>query len=215
MHSTFRVLASASALSLIVACTPQDVQEAETETRTMTFEELMELDGDFMCTFMHIDTDTTTTGTVYITADEENLRGDFQIIGGDVSAAHIIHVDDMTYIWSPDQGEGIMMQIDQEDSIFGNDESDEQMGIAEDEPIDFECAEWDADPSFFEPPADVNFTDFGSMMQGMMEGMGMTGGDGSAMGMDAGMDVKAMQCAACANISDAAAKAECQAAVGC
>lgn len=205
-------------LGMLAACAPATPVQEEPETMSMTFDELLEQGDDFSCTFTDTSDGTSTTGTVYVSSSDERLYGDFQVTDGETYDAHIMHDGMTTYIWTSNMAQGIRFDIGEDESIFGDEETEDGVGIDDEEPIDFACDDWDVDEDLFVPPSDVEFTDFGAMMEGMMQGMGMTGGDGSAMGMTGGdgspYGINAA-CSACDQIPDEASKAQCKAAIGC
>lgn len=210
---TRTLLASASVLSLLVACTPATPEQEESETMSMTFDQLLEQGDDFSCTFTEVNEGVTTSGTVYVSSSDERLYGDFQVMDGEMYDAHIIHDGTTTYIWTSEMAQGIRMEIGEEDSIFGDEETEDGVGIDDEQPVDFECDDWNVDESKFVPPSDVEFTDMAAMMQGLMQ-MGEM--DMEIQGeIDSEADIKWMQCAACARFPDAAAKTQCEAALGC
>lgn len=200
MRITHSFFMFASLSFILSACNPPAPVEEEPETMSMTFEELMDLDEDYTCTFTQQDGELTTSGTVYVSAGSERLRGDFTVTGEESSEAHVIHTDSTTYVWSSEFESGIKMKLAEGDSIFGDDDSGEIAGIERDEAVDFVCADWDVDVSVFALPAGVEFQDMSAMMDGLMQ-----------MGE---MDVQ-MQCAACDQIPDTAAQAQCRSALGC
>lgn len=214
-------LLSLSAVVALVACSPapsttgdQPMPAQDGENFNLTFTELMRLGKNYTCTFADTDEEgNRNSGTVYVESAGKNFSGTFtmQQKDGTVQDGNVISADGWTYIWSDDQAQGVKMQVEEKDSIFGDASDDQTGGMSDDQPQEFECSPWTVDRSMFTPPADKEFVDFGVMMQGMMQ---MNGAD-AAVNAGAGANVKATQCAACDHAPDASTKAQCRKALGC
>lgn len=188
----------------------------------VSFVELMNSGQDYTCTFMDEEGGMRTQGTVYTEADGKNFRGDFQVTeaNGDMYDSHVIRVGNINYIWTSKAAQGFTMELSEgETSLFGTSDTQGEVGVSENEPMEFMCEAWTADAQMFTAPTDREFVDMDEMMRGMMEGM-------NGMNMSAGAEVSAaaqledggmqiQQCLACDQIPDASAKAQCKAALGC
>lgn len=116
--------------------------------------------------------------------------------------SHMIFSNNDLYVWMDGEQNGMKMTFDP-DKI--QDDETSQKTVDLDEKVDYRCDGWAGDPSLFEVPASVTFTDLQSVMviptvaSGGSEGM--MGGDSSS-------------CAACDSL-DGEAKTQCQTALGC
>lgn len=169
-----------------------------------SFVDLMKLGKEYSCTFAHTDTKgNETNGTVYISG--KNMRGDFtMMMNGKETQSHMIRKDDTNYMWTSAMPQGMMMKITAEDaSVFGNADTQKNMGMSDTDPIDFSCDDWSVDESQFEPPEDVKFTDMSAQMESMKKMM------------EGNKNMMKKNCSVCDAVTDANAKAQCKAALGC
>lgn len=213
-----------------------------TETMTERMQERMSMkhslrdfltmSGESMkCTYVSDDGGVRTVGTTYVANGK--VRSDSTMTtsatGEAVTSSAIIDGTYM-YAWGDEMPEGVKMSM----SVM-NDMQAQQGGMMKshakdyDTAYDYECESWNADQSFFAPPAGIAFTDYSEMMQsmgGMMQQMqgGTDAGmmDGEMMmdhnmmgGMNGGAPPEEVRCAACAHAPDAESKAQCMAALGC
>lgn len=222
MRRSFLKLSSAALFTALLAgCNPpaDTSMEAETEAEvdvtaeqsmSLSFVDLMRLGEDYTCTFTDAEGSSRTDGTVYVAGNGTRLRGDFTVrqSNGETMDASVIRDGTTNYVWTSEAEQGFRMQVDEDAAtLFGDTEASEQSGIKDGEPVDFRCTRWTPDEAMFTPPADREFVDFSAQMDAMME---------AAAGMQVqGGDVKAAQCAACAQIPDAGAQQQCRTALGC
>ena len=100
------------------------------------------------------------------------MRGDFESeINGQRMISHMISKDDTSYNWQDGQTTGFMMKIDPDTLSPGDDEknnglpdSEKNQPIDPDKVVDYKCSPWNADNSLFNPPQNIKFTDYSSMM---------------------------------------------------
>ncbi|HLD63572.1 MAG TPA: hypothetical protein VI913_01615 [Candidatus Peribacteraceae bacterium] len=184
-------------------------EEPETEPVAMTFQELRMSGEDQRCTFTDESDGSTTSGTVYVAGDGRSLRGDFAVTeaDGQTFQGSMIRQGTVGYVWNTVMTQGIMMEFPEgDDTVFGQDEGGEGLGLSENEPVAFLCEPWNIDSNFFEPPADREFQNLSDQLELIRDEAGAPE-----------IDVNAPNaaCAACDQIPDADAKAQCQAALGC
>lgn len=175
------------------------------ESFSGTFATLLGLGQNLRCEFQYNDGTNVSSGTTYIAQGGERIRGDFSIADSATGPmeAHLIRDSGYNYVWGTMIGQGIKMKIAQgdEDELFASDSGN----MPVDENTEYTCTPWSVDQSMFTVPSDVEFIDLSVQMERMMqlqESMDTSG-------------LKAQQCAACDQIPDAGAKAQCKAALQC
>lgn len=158
---------------------------------------LLGLGRDITCTFHRADAQSDISGTVYIA--DGNMRGDFMMgaqATGDIES-HMIHDGEYAYVWTSEVAQGTKMRIREGDTSMGA-KSDNSVNI--DDETDYECSGWSKDNSKFELPRGIEFMDVSAMLEQKTDAKG---------------NMQVHQCGSCDLIPDAAAKAQCKAALGC
>lgn len=172
------------------------------EAGSASLPDLIRLGNNIQCDFSYtgIEMEGEMRGTMYIADRGEQFRGDFTMTQqGQTVETHIIRNNETAYTWSqtPFGSMAVEFAIENDEDIF--DASNENFNY--NQQFEYSCDRWNVDASKFIPPRDIEFTNMTDMM---ME-----------MEANAQVDTKSMQCAACEGIADAAAKAQCKAALGC
>jgi len=171
-----------------------------------TFAQLLALGQSVQCTFSHNDgKGNISAGTVYMTSGGTQIRGDFTVTSPVAGEVHMIRTSGYTYLWGPMMPQGIKTKVTNETELTQGDNG----GIDED--TEFACQAWGVDNSKFTLPAGVTFMDMSASMNIDAQVTVPTG----AAGVSGSASVKAQQCASCNMIPDAAAKAQCLAALSC
>lgn len=132
----------------------------QTQKPSSSLFDLLTKGGNQKCDFASSDNGTDSKGTAYISGDK--MRVDLEsTVDGKTSTSYIIRNADTNYIWGSDVKQGIKVTLSEED--LKNDTQVNQY-INSKENVDYNCAPWAADNSKFNPPTDIKFTDFTSMM---------------------------------------------------
>lgn len=138
------------------------------------------------CTYTTTENNATSTGTVYVSGGK--FRGDFSATAsGQTQASHMISDGKVSNLWMDGSNMGYKMEFDQ--SAQAN--SQQSQSVDTNKNYDFDCDNWRTDSSMFNLPSGVDFQDMSAMMN--------AGGSSSTSG---GADTKAMQQAACAQLSE-------------
>lgn len=168
-----------------------------------TFMDLLKLGKNYTCDFAHTDQlGNDISGTVWISAGKDQLRGDFVMKqpDGQEFDSHVIRDGDLSYVWSSMFPHAMKMKVDEDDHLWGNTENADDAPIDPSEEVDFDCKKWSVDKSKFAPPADIEFMDLSQQMEQIK----------AAEGMLEGID-----CSVCDNVPDEAGKQACRDAMGC
>lgn len=107
-------------------------------------------------------------GTTYVSGGK--VRSDFSSTqDGKAVASHMISDGTTSYVWNEGDKTGYKMTISQEQmnaTPVPSTETGSNGGEGDiNQNYDFKCSAWIPDNSLFNPPSDVTFTDFSSMMQ--------------------------------------------------
>lgn len=180
-----------------VANEMEENMENENASVGSTFADLVARGQAVTCTFSHDDgAGNRSSGTVYMTGGATQIRGDFTVESPVASSATFIRTGGYNYIWGPAMPQGVKTKVENETELMEGQEG----GIDED--TEFSCQAWTVDSSKFSLPSGIQFTDFSAQVE-------------AAAGASTGVgNVKAQQCAACANLP-AGAKEQCLAALAC
>jgi hypothetical protein len=222
--------------------TPRMTEQMQNRTTMRhSMREFLSMTGESLkCAFVNEDATVRTEATTYVAGGK--IRSDSimtRISDGTVSKSSSIIDDDMMYAWGSDMPQGMKMSLSAMQSMSANSQNgNESMGNRAadyDRQQEYSCEPWSVDASYFALPADIQFTDYSEMMQGMSGMMQGAGGDMMKQGgTDAGMmdgemmmdhsnmpmggtggGSNAMMCAACEQAPDAESKAQCKAALQC
>lgn len=174
-------------------------QVTPTESDTTTFigklTDLFKLTQNLECTIVGSDK---LSGTTYISG--KNMRGDINMSldpddSSKVLTSHVISDGETMYMWSSALPTGIKLKASDWESTDATDTASNNNVDTEALKGDFtyECKPWIVDSSKFTVPTDINFMDLGSTLD----------------------SIKGTTCSACDFITDADAKAQCKAKLGC
>lgn len=133
-------------------------------------------------------------GSIYVSGGK--MRGTFSMtMNGSAMETNMIMDGTTGYTWSKSpMGEtAVKFAID---SNTEKTSGDKQFDVNQD--VSYRCQNWAPDASVFVPPTDLKFMDMSAMMN-----------TNAQAGGGAKVDVKAMQCGACAQISDKSGQAQC------
>jgi len=168
---------------------------------TGTISELLGLGQNITCTFSRMDENGTVNGTVYLAASGERIRGDFQMTSsqGEMGGS-LIRRDGTNYTWGDTPYGAFAIKVAVEDEMSDGMSDKDTQGVDFDENMDYTCSPWRVDEGKFELPSGVEFQDISAKMEAVNASVGAT---------------RDAQCGACDSIPDAAAKAQCKAALGC
>ncbi|MCX6744907.1 MAG: hypothetical protein NTX82_05265 [Candidatus Parcubacteria bacterium] len=198
------------ALGLIVlaACAGQPVAEKKGEKISGSIEDLLAKNKNLKCELLAKDGGEILAGTTYISGTK--ARSDFKTkMEGKTVNGHMISDGTWVYSWMdelPQQAMKIKVDTMQSPDMKGNEQAQASgVGNYEDK-MDYDCYNWSKDDSLLTPPSDVNFIDYSKMLEAVQ------GLDKVNPGVQAD---KTVMCAACANITDATAKAGCLKQLGC
>lgn len=185
-------------------------KEASMEDSSMkksTLRDLMALGTNQKCTFT--DLQSKSTGTVYVSGTK--ARSDVNIVFESQPSymSHMISDGETIYVWQEGQKTGFKTSLTDINKVSEESEVPAQdKTVNVDDQVDYECNSWSVDPSLFTPPANVTFSDFGSMMEDAMEQ------SKSMMDSSENSDIKTQQCEACDSLP-ADAQAACKQSLGC
>lgn len=157
---------------------------------------LIAMGKDITCTFTQQESGATMNGTVYVAAKGQMVRGDFAMSQqGQSFNGSMIRKDGSNYTWGTTPFGPFAHKVNVDAP-----KSDKGESVDFDESMSYKCSPWKVDESKFSLPSDINFDDLNAEMQKI----------------DAAMQqVDDLKCSACDGIPDAAAKAQCKAALGC
>lgn len=180
--------------------TTADVTSEEVSASS-SLRELLASGQSQTCTFTSSDGSTNTEGTVY--AASGRMRGDISsTTEGKTIASHMIVSDNQLYVWMDGEANGMKMAFDLNKI---QDEETKQKTVDLDEKVEYQCRGWVGDPSLFDVPASVMFTDLSSVLV-----IPTTASD--SLGGVIGRNESA--CAACDSLSGDAL-IQCKTALGC
>ena len=123
---------------------------------------LLGLSKNAMCTFSSTAGDTSSSGTVYISA-RGDMRGEFksQTTGSGSVESNMIVKGGTSYVWSGTQG----MKMDVSATTSASADASAKQSVDMDSQVDYKCEDWTLDSSKFSVPTSVNFLDLGAMMK--------------------------------------------------
>ncbi len=175
----------------------EEVTPAPPSSGKNTLTSLMARGENLECTVSYTEgtgVETQTEGTYFTTAGK--MRGDFVVSSmGEETVSSIILRDGTLYSWSEIEGDAYGMKISLTDLEASKTEGSPaaQQVVPLDASVDYQCKAWTAvDNSIFEPPSDIIFSDFASIVnQGMEFGTMYEGGEAGTQN----------QCAACEGLT--------------
>lgn len=175
--------------------------QQENVAQSGTFADIFASGESVECTFAHDDGTNVSSGVVYMAENGNRIRGDFTIEEGpdtnNPMEAHMVRVDNTNYVWGSFYEQGVKMEVtaEERDQLFPEDDS-----TTVDPNTEYDCKSWSVDESKFDLPSNIDFIDMQTHMQQNIE---MSG------------DMKAQQCAACEQLQDPSAQAQCKQALQC
>ncbi len=140
-----------------------EAAQPEPSGKKMAFKDFLVNDrGSYQCTVHESMTDVENTGTVYIA--DGKVRGEFETVAeGKPVKTSLLVKDGYQYVWSSSMKTGIKINTDattqskaQSDGVYSWDSA--RIG-------DYDCKAWTTDPTTFDLPAGMTFTDFSAMMK--------------------------------------------------
>ncbi len=159
-----------------------------------SFKTLLAQGGSQKCSVSYATGGVSSQGTVYVSSGK--MRGDFSTaVNGQTNVAHMLIEDSNTYTWMEGMNMGYKMKVDTS-AAAGTNGSQNQVDL--NQQVDYQCSSWSADPSLFNLPSGINFTDTAALQ---------AGASASSSG-------SSYQCSACDQLSGDA-KAQCRAALNC
>ena len=121
------------------------------------------------CTFTYSDETGSGEGTSYFDGERMRVSGMHEEAGVQ-AVSNVINDGTMMYVWGDTpEGEFAIKMAATEEDMMDDEEFDEATALNEE--VEYDCREWSVDRSVFNPPADVEFMDMGTMMEDMMQGM--------------------------------------------
>lgn len=153
------------------------------------------------CTFSRTDETSSVDGVAYIAGGK--VRGDFTITtSGKAISSHMVLEGQTMHSWTDDPPMGFKMMVSGDAPAAQG----QRAPVDADQLLDYRCEGWSVDQSKFGLPSGIQFKNFGAVTA-------PPAGAGSASASGA-VNAKAMQCAACDQVPEAA-RAQCRAALQC
>jgi len=153
------------------SASPQS-QASQASTQKKSLFDFFSMAGSQKCIFS--DSNNNSSGTVYIS--DGKMRGDFQSQNsGKTESSHMLNDGSYVYMWTDGQSNGYKMSLEivkQEAAQVttspsnGNSQQPSQT-VNLQQKSNYSCGPWSANSSLFTVPANVTFTDYSSMMQGV------------------------------------------------
>ena len=169
--------AARSAIEQTPEATPSeqmnDEEVEELPSGTGRLIQLLEQGASMECTFTYSDEDGSGQGTGFFEGERMRVSAMHEQ-DGMTFVSDIISDGTMMYVWGESlEGDfAIKMAAAEADMMDMGDEFDQPTTL--NEQVEYDCREWSVDRSVFNPPANVEFMDMGTMMEemeAMMEGM--------------------------------------------
>lgn len=174
---------------------------------------LATLGKDLSCTFTDVESSSNSSGTLFVSGT--SMRVDFvtKTGTGAMIESHLVRSGDMMYTWTGAGETAIKTKV------VANAMSDSNTKKSDvDMKVQYTCVAWSKDASKFEVPANINFLDISSMMQGQGDTFGSTNGNVQST---TSVNVKATPtsgtktCAMCDMISAGPNRVQCEQRMGC
>jgi hypothetical protein len=142
------------------------------------------------------------SGVVYVGSGK--VKGDFTTIAnGTSTVSHMYSDGSQMYVWMDGQPTGFKFSLDSMNDISTDSKVSGNVDV--NKKLDYSCKNWSVNNSVFVLPTNITFSDFSSLMpSGVMQNQ-----DGNGTN-----DMKAIQCAACANLTGES-KNQCLTALSC
>ena len=185
--------------------TTSEAMLANDNSTPKTIRELMTMTANQTCTYSD---DMGNSGTLYSGGGKVRIDS-ASTIEGEVVNSYMLSDSANIYIWTDSGEEGFKMSLaDMAD--FQDQAATSTNSVNLNYQVDYNCNAWAVDNSKFSMPS-ITFQDFGAMMQEAEAAMKEIPG---ASESSESVDVTAMQCAACDNLSGDAAT-QCRTALKC
>lgn len=124
---------------------------------------LLGLGKNMTCTFSGTNGSTSSSGTVYVSADG-SMRGDFTIqTGTGTQTSSMIVKDKIAYVWTGSQGVKMDAAKATSSATAG---AQAKSSVDLDSQVNHTCVDWTPDASKFVLPVGIKFLDLGAMMKG-------------------------------------------------
>lgn len=198
MHNAIWYVVGAVAVVVVGVGAYMTMDKAPSSTETnatstsqseMSLRELAGSQAPQKCTFTSLQN---TQGTVYVAGGR--VRADFSTsLNGTAITGHSIVVDNMSYVWMDGQSQGYKNSFE----AIAEPGSATDSGLNPDERVTYSCEPWTPDENLLTPPTNITFTSISDVQ------------------VKAGAGAVGASCSQCNQIPDAAAKAQCLAALKC
>lgn len=202
MNKTF-LLGAVAILLMISGCGTKENSTVveETVAGANSIQDLVNLGKSIKCDLPTGSEGNAIAGTAYIS--NGRVRSDYtiEVASATSMSGHFILSEGVMYTWSDTyKDQAIKIKVDEMQKPEFKNNAGANLGNFYDK-MNYNCRSWTAEDSFFTPPADVNFKDFGEMMNSLFQ--------------QTGAGTKSMVCAQCEKITDAKTKAQCRQSIGC
>jgi hypothetical protein len=165
--------------------------------------DLIKSGGTSKCTYTSKQADVQMTGTTYVSGKQMRNDTEMTLGNGTKMESHMISDGTWIYSWTSAMPQGFKMNIKEAEEKYGTMDAGTTKPEANQEAtmknfqdkFDFKCSKWGVDASKFELPKGITFMDFSETMKKLNNNGSM--------------------CAACDYATDANAKAQCKAQLGC
>lgn len=177
----------------------QSGQETSDLNQMSSISELLAQNQNLMCTYSGTDEQgNANSGLVYLS--DGRMSGNFSLRapGEDAIASRLINDGQHQYSWLEGEDEGVKISLEQIDVQSNGDTQSQEpaSSVDQDQDYNFQCEEWSVDESRFSPPGDIDFVDFSQQIEEALQSQEQNS--------------EALE-EACAQISDAGARAACEA----
>lgn len=148
------------------AATPEQISGRASLTTLLDTAEPIE------CTFRFNDENVAGEGTSFIADGQIRVDALYSMTAGESMTSSYILTDETTYVWTSGGSTNVAMMFPTDNDTMdfeaaAEDETGQFINPAE--AVQYTCAPWVVDNSVFTPPADIDFMDFSSMMQGSFD----------------------------------------------
>lgn len=132
-----------------------------------TINGLLAQNKNVTCTFNTTDgSGNQTSGTVYVAG--ERMRGDFAYAasGEAEQKSNVLRDSEYNYFWQEGADTGFKSKITDTEAIDSKEgENTQGQTVDQDAEYNFECSDWSVDESMFNPPSEVEFTDYSAQVE--------------------------------------------------
>jgi hypothetical protein len=167
---------------------------AGSDEEPVSLKQLLASNKSLQCQYSYSDGDSNSSGVVYI--DNSRARGQATSQSGETTATtyNFIQDGDYNYAWQEGATEGFKIAMSDIDEVEPSAETTPAEPVDQDALYSYDCQDWGVDDAVFTPPADVTFTDYSAQLNAAQNATDMTA-------------------EVCAQITDADARAACEAAL--